>query len=74
MNIVFDRKITSFAIGNNSLYVAEHDHRWKIENVVVADRVLINAFAIVACMCDTTTSPVFFFFFFFFYKLEHFVM
>ena len=67
-NILFDRKITFFAI---TIYFAEHDHRLKIENVVVADQVLINAFAIVACWCrcDTTTSP-----FFVFDKLEHFVM
>ena len=32
-----------------TIYFAEHDHRLKIENVVVADQVLINAFAIVAC-------------------------
>ena len=61
-NIVFDRKITF--LQSITIYVAEHNHRWKIENVVVADRVLINAFAIVACMCDTTTSPVFFCFVF----------
>ena len=39
-NILFDRKITFFAI---TIYFAEHDHRLKIENVVVADQVLINA-------------------------------
>ena len=53
-NIVFDSKITILAIDNNTF--AEHDHRLKIENVVVADQkqFLINAFAIVACRCDTT--------------------
>ena len=53
-----------------TIYFAEHDHRLKIDNVVVAAQVLINAFATVACRCDTTTSTVFFVF----DKLEHFVM
>ena len=52
-----------------TIYFAEHDHRLKIENVGVADQVLINAFAIVACRCDTQRHP-----FFVFDKLEHFVM
>ena len=60
MKIVFDRKITF--LKSITTYFAEHDHRLKIENVVVADQVLINAFAIVACRCDTTTSHVFFLF------------
>ena len=55
-NILFDRKITFFAIDNNIFCGT----RSSFENVVVADQVLINAFAIVACRCDTTTSPVFF--------------
>ena len=42
-----------------TIYFGEHNHRLKIENFVVADEVLINVFAIVACRCDTTTSPVF---------------
>ena len=44
-----------------TIYFAEHDHRLKIENVVVADQVLINVFGIVACRCDATTSPGFLF-------------
>ena len=67
-NIVVDCKITF--LQSITIYFVEQDHRWKIKNVVVADRVLINAFSIVACMCDTTTSPVFFFFFCFFINLS----